>query len=237
MKIRMWCLVLALAISPNALLSEAAEPAKGQNPQSASPSSGTQLEAALASMDKAAANFKTIQSAFVWDQYTKIVDETDTQKGTIYFRRLSSDTVEMSAHIDKPETKLVLYSRGEVRIYDVKNHTEAKYDASKNKEEFNSFLMLGFGGRGHDLASKFEVEFGGTETVQGGTTTKLLLTPKEEQVKKNFSQIILWIDTARGISVQQKFIQPKSGDYRLAKYSDIRINPKLPDDTFKIKAH
>jgi outer membrane lipoprotein-sorting protein len=37
--------------------------------------------------------------------------------------------------------------------------------------------------------------------------------------------------------VQQKFIQPKSGDYRLAKYSDIRINQKLPDDTFKIKAH
>jgi outer membrane lipoprotein-sorting protein len=65
----------------------------------------------------------------------------------------------------------------------------------------------------------------------------LLLTPKDEQVLKMFSQIILWIDTSRGISVQQKFIQPKSGDYRLAKYSDIRINQKLPDDTFKIKAH
>lgn len=230
---RLRSVALGVAISSTFLLAEA--------PKSATPqgeaASASGLEATLSSMDKAAANFKTIQATFVWDQYTKVVDETDTQNGTIYFRRLSGDNVEMAAHIDKPEMKIVLYSRGEVRVYTVKNHSEQKYDASKNKEEFNSFLMLGFGGKGHDLASKFDVKYDGTETVQGVTTSRLVLTPKEEQVQKMFSEIIVWIDTARGISVQQKFIQPKSGDYRLAKYSDIRINPKLSDEIFKIKSH
>lgn len=188
-------------------------------------------------MDKASASFKTIQAAFNWDQYTKLVDETDTQTGTIYFRRTSPDNVEMAAHIDKPAARIVVYSRGVVRTFDVKTRDFHEYQAGEHKEEFNSFLMLGFGGKGHDLASKFEVKYDGTETVQGVATSKLVLTPKEAQVANMFSQIILWIDTTRGISVQQKFIQPNSGDHRLAKYSDIRINPKLSDEAFKIKGH
>ena len=50
-----------------------------------------------------------------------------------------------------------------------------------------------------------------------------------------FSNIELWIDDARGISVQQKFIEAESGDYRLAKYSNIKINEKIPDENFKLK--
>jgi hypothetical protein len=34
--------------------------------------------------------------------------------------------------------------------------------------------------------------------------------------------------------VQQQFFEP-SGDYRMAKYSDIQINQKLPDNAFKLK--
>jgi len=34
--------------------------------------------------------------------------------------------------------------------------------------------------------------------------------------------------------VQQQFFEP-SGDYRLAKYSDIEVNQKLPDNVFKLK--
>jgi hypothetical protein len=44
----------------------------------------------------------------------------------------------------------------------------------------------------------------------------------------------LWIDPVRGISVQQQFFEP-SGDYRLAKYSEIQIREKLPEDVFRLK--
>jgi outer membrane lipoprotein-sorting protein len=53
-------------------------------------------------------------------------------------------------------------------------------------------------------------------------------------LRNNIARIWLWIDPARGISVQQQFFQP-DGDYRLAKYSNIKINQKLPDDVFKLK--
>jgi outer membrane lipoprotein-sorting protein len=44
----------------------------------------------------------------------------------------------------------------------------------------------------------------------------------------------MWIDPNLGVAIQQKFFQPE-GDYRLTKYSDIRLNQKLPDNTFKLK--
>ncbi len=92
--------------------------------------------------------------------------------------------------------------------------------------------MLGFGGRGHDLAKSFEVKFAGMEQIQGVNAAKLELTPKSPKVRSMFQTITLWIDPARGVSVQQEFLEP-SGDYRLAKYSNIQINHKLPNDVFK----
>src|SRR3954471_22847904 len=74
------------------------------------------LEAILNSMDQAAANFRSAQTDFVWDQYQKVVDEHDNQKGTMYFRRQSGE-VQMAADITVPDKKYVLFSGGTVSVY------------------------------------------------------------------------------------------------------------------------
>jgi outer membrane lipoprotein-sorting protein len=70
--------------------------------------------------------------------------------------------------------------------------------------------------------------------VQGVNAAKLDLTPKSPKVRAMFNRIILWIDPARGVSVQQQFCDP-DGNYRLAKYNNIRLNEKINDDVFKLK--
>jgi outer membrane lipoprotein-sorting protein len=222
MSFRTWLAGLAIAVS---CVATSVAPAQTNT--------GAQLEPVLASMDKSAAAFKTVECTFAQDQYTKVVNDTDTQNGVMYFRR-NGNNVEMAAHIEKPDTKIVVFSNGIVRIYTPKIDTEDRIDAGKNRAEFESFLVLGFGGRGHDLSKSFDVQYGGDENIGGVNTSKLVLVPKEDKVRNMFSPIVLWIDPARGISVQQKFFQP-SGDYRLVKFSDIKVNQKLPDDAFKIK--
>lgn len=191
-----------------------------------------QLENVLNLMDKTAANFRTVETNFVWDQYQRVVDEHDIQEGTMYFRR-NGQNVEMAADITKPDKKYVLFTNGTVQVYQPKIDQITKYNAGKNKADFESFLVLGFGGRGHDLQKSFDVKYAGTETIDGIPTFKLELTPKTQRVKNMFETITLWIDQARGVSVQQKFVEP-SGDYRLASYRNIKINEKLPD-VFKLK--
>jgi outer membrane lipoprotein-sorting protein len=191
------------------------------------------LESVLSSMDKAAANFRGAQCDFVWDQYQRVVDEHDYQKGTMYFRRQGND-VQMAADITSPAKKYVLFTGDLVSLYEPSIDQVTQYSPGKNKADFESFLVLGFGGRGHDLEKSFDVNFAGMEQVQGLNAAKLELTPKSQRVKSMFQTITLWIDP-RGVSVQQKFQAP-SGDYRLAKYSNIQLNPKkMPGDVFKLK--
>jgi outer membrane lipoprotein-sorting protein len=192
------------------------------------------LQQVLDRMDEAATNFRTTQADFTWTQYNKVINDiTDTQEGDIYFRRNGKE-IQMAAEISKPEAKLVVFSDGKIQMYQPKIEQVDVYDAGAHREEFESFLVLGFGGGGHDLLKSFEVKFLGSEKVDGIEAAKLDLVPKAERVKQSFAHITLWIDPARGVSVQQQLFET-SGDYRLAKYFNIQVNQKIPDSAFKLK--
>lgn len=191
------------------------------------------LEPVLSQMDKTAASFRTTQASFVSDQYQKVVDEHDLQAGKVYFRRVGDDT-QMAADITEPDQKYVLYDGSKVQLYQPKIDQVTSYSAGKNRADFESFLVLGFGGGGHDMLKSFDVKYLGTEKLGNIDTAKLDLVPKSQKVRNTFQHIVLWIDPARGVSLQQQFFDP-SGDYRLAKYTDIQLNQKIPDAVFKLK--
>jgi outer membrane lipoprotein-sorting protein len=193
-----------------------------------------ELQRVLKQMDQTAANFHTTQASFIWDQYQKVVDETDTQKGIVYFRR-NGNEVQMAADINDPTSpKYVLFADSKVEVYQPKIDQVTIYNTGKDRAAFEGFLVLGFGGSGRDLLKTFEVSYIGTEKVSGVDTAKLELVPKSAKVRNTFAHISLWIDPARGVSVQQQLFEP-SGDYRLAKYSDIQLNQKIPDSVFKLR--
>jgi len=192
------------------------------------------LEKVLGQMDSAAEKFHTTEASVVWDQYQKVVDEHETQKGKVYFRRSGSE-IQMAADITDPDRKYVLFRDSKVQVYQPKIEQVTAYNTGKNRDEIESFLVLGFGGRGHDMLKSFDVKYLGNENVDDMDTVKLDLVPKAANVRNNIDRIVLWIDPARGVSVQQQFFFGNSGDYRLAKYSDIKVNEKIPDTVFKLK--
>jgi outer membrane lipoprotein-sorting protein len=196
-------------------------------------SDSAELERVLKQMDEAARNFKPIEANVTWDQYQKVINETETEKGRIYFRREGGE-VQMAADFAEPNRKYVIYSNGKVQVYQPKIDQVSVYDAGKNRSDVESFLALGFGGSGHDLLKSYDVKFLGSETTNGVPAQKLELIPKSAHLRNNIARILLWIDPARGISVQQQFFEP-GGDYRLVKYSDVKIKEKLPEDAFKLK--
>ena len=191
------------------------------------------VEGVLKKMDTAAASFHTAQADFEWDQYQKVVDDTDTQKGTVFYRK-SGNEIEMMAEIKVPEPKFVLYKDGKLQIYQPKIEQVMVFSAGSNRSEMESYLVLGFGGSGQDLKKTYDVTYLGEETVDNVTAVKLQLVPKSEKVRNYFWKAFLWIDLSRGISVQQQFMQGQ-GDYRLAKYSAIRVPAKIGNEVFQLK--
>jgi outer membrane lipoprotein-sorting protein len=140
----------------------------------------------------------------------------------------------MMADFKDPDRKFVLYKDGKLQVYQPKIEQVMEYSAGANREQLETFLVLGFGGSGQDLKKSFDVSFQGEETIDNIATGKLQLIPRSEKTRNNFPQIILWIDLERGISVQQKLMQTQ-GDYHLAKYSAINLKAKIGNDVFRLK--
>jgi outer membrane lipoprotein-sorting protein len=201
--------------------------------QPARAQSNSDLERVLNQMDEMAAKFRTAEAALTSEQYSKVVDETDTQKGKVYFRHEGKD-IQMAADFAEPDKKYVIYADGKLQMYQPKIDQVTVYNTGKNKAAVESFLVLGFGGGGHEMLKSFDIKSLGPEKINGIDAARLDLTPKSDKVRNTFAHIILWIDPARGVSIQQQFFEP-SGDYRLAKYSDIQLNQKLNDQVFKLK--
>jgi outer membrane lipoprotein-sorting protein len=193
------------------------------------------LDSVLKKMDAAAANFHTAEANFVWQQYQRVVNETDTQSGTVYYRKAGNE-IEMMADVKQPDHKVVLYKGGELQVYQPNINQVMEYSTGANRNELESYLVLGFGGSGQDLVKSFDVTYMGEETIDNKPTAKLQLIPKGQKVRNTFPQILLWIDLDRGISLQQKFMQTQ-GDWRTVKYSDIKISAKIGNDVFQLKTN
>ena len=213
------------------------------SPVQSKPADPASLDSVLRKMDTVAASFRSAQAEFEWDNYQRAIDEiVDVQTGNIYYRR-SGKEIEMMADVKKagislsalkPEPKYVLFSDGKIRMYQPKTDQVTVYDLGKDRADLESYVVLGFGGSGQDLMKAFDVKYQGTETVDGVAAAKLELIPKSEKVRRNYNRMLLWIDPDKGVSVQQEFFTPQ-GDYKLCKYSNIKVNEKIDNDVFKLK--
>jgi outer membrane lipoprotein-sorting protein len=185
----------------------------------------------MAQMDAASARFQSTQADFIWDVLQSVVNEHDIQTGTIYFER-SGGSTSMAAYIKKPAEKAVFYAGGPLTLLQPDIKQETIFSVGSNRGQFESFLTLGFGGSGKDLQSTWTVSCQGMETIDGTSTAKLDLTPKQQSVANMFTHVTVWIDPMRSLSLKQVFYEP-SGDNRTATYTGIKYNTRIAADVFK----
>ena len=201
-----------------------AKPASAQN---------ADVQKIVQQMDAAAAKFQSATADLRWDNYERVVRETTTQTGIIYFQKKGNAT-EMGAVIQKPSKKVLAYSAGVLKMYEPNIDQLTLLSAGKNQSQYESFLTLGFGGSGTDLEKQWVITPQGTETIDGIQTAKLDLVSKQESVKNMFTHVIIWIDLARGVSLKQQFFTP-SNDQKISYYSNIKVNGKVDTKPFEIK--
>jgi outer membrane lipoprotein-sorting protein len=237
-------LILAIALASTIFGFTSAHRSSPRSAPQTKPADTGNLDAVLKKMDDAAVSFHTLQAEFEWDSYEKVIDEVDEiQTGTIYYRRNGKE-IEMMAVVKmagsdpkklKPEMKSVLFSNGKISMYQPKPDQVTVYDLGKNRVDWETYVVLGFGGSGKDLVKAFDVTYVGPKMIDDVATAALELIPKSDKVRNNYNKIVLWIDLDKGISRQQQFFSPQ-GDYRLTKYRNIDLNgKKIPDDVFKLK--
>jgi len=196
-----------------------------------------ELDAVLRQMDAASTKFKTAEADFQWDFYERVVKQTTTQHGSIYFKK-SGSNLEMGAKINPPGAKFFSFKDGKLAVFDPGTHDLKVFASGKNRARYESFLTLGFGGSGSELSKAWTITDLGSEPLSDGTstvtTTKLDLVSKDADVRNMFTHVVIWIDPARGISLKQQFFTP-SDDYRTTFYTNIRYNQSINTKPYEYK--
>jgi outer membrane lipoprotein-sorting protein len=200
--------------------------------QSAQPKPG-HLDEIIRQMDAASLKFQSAEADFRWDLYDKIVKETTTQTGTIFFKRQGSSTI-MGARMTSPSLKILEFRNNLLRLFEPATDHLTIVNAAKNQSLFESFLTNSFGGSGKDLLKSWRVSDLGDEVVDGVQTAKLDLVPKDPTVLQNCTHMTIWVDPVRGIEMKQSLYMP-SGDYRTAVYTNIKYNQKIDEKPYEIK--
>jgi outer membrane lipoprotein-sorting protein len=188
------------------------------------------LTQTLAKLDAASAKFTNAQADVhnvSWNYLIKDVD--DDQHGIVYFIREKSGS-QMGMKTEGKEARTVEYKNNVARIY---NPSLKCFDTVR-KAGIDTYLTLGFGSSGKDLARAWDITDLGPETIDGIKTEKLDLIPKDAAVKANVTKFTLWLDLSRAVSVKQILLAP-SKDTHTATYSKIRVNEKVDTKPFEFK--
>jgi outer membrane lipoprotein-sorting protein len=184
------------------------------------------LNAVLAQMDASSKNFQKAEASIKREQYDRLVHDTTTQTGSIYFLR-TGNSIQMGLKLD--DGTVMEYKTGTLRVYQAgPNHVETHAASGADQARFQTYLTLGFGGSGSDLAKAWNINDQGSETIDGVKVDKLDLVSKDPSVKANYSHITMWVDPARDVSLKLETFDP-AGNTNTATYSNIRYNEPIKD--------
>ena len=199
----------------------------------------SQLSGVLKQMDTASKSFKDARADFHCDYYERVVRDTTTQTGPIYFLR-QGDATQMGLVVDgaqgKPE-KVVQYKDGTLQMFDPGVDQITVLHAGADQSQYEGYFTLGFGGSGSDLAHAWNITDLGPDVLSDSghpvKTEKLDLVSKDPG-SKTFTHITIWVDRMRAVSMRQVFYLPNN-DKRTCDYSNVKLNGKLDLKTFEIK--
>lgn len=184
-------------------------------------------------LDQAAHSFTAATANIRVTTHTAVIDEDDTQVGTVVVKRYSPTEMHFLITFTGPAAQALAFRGQTLQIYYPKLNTVREYDIGKYKDLAQKLILLGFGMTGRELNANYDITNFGNEHVQDQDSVRLQLTPKASEVLKQLSKVDLWISLKNHCPIQQKFYLP-GGDYRLVTYSDVEIKPHLPESALDL---
>jgi outer membrane lipoprotein-sorting protein len=132
------------------------------------------------------------------------------------------------------DERTIFIQKSKLEIYHPKANSEDVYDTRNFTKSADSLILVGFGTSRAELQARFDVAYGASEKVGGKQATRLDLTPKSNEEKKIFNLIQLWIPDGEGNPIQEKVLSGNK-DYNLLLFSNLKINPAIPESDFELK--
>jgi outer membrane lipoprotein-sorting protein len=187
------------------------------------------LDYVMTMMDRSAEDFRSLTAALDHVKYTAVVKDTSTESGEIYVRKDSKLRIDFIT----PDPRTIIRNGDNLYIYTPKINRVEEYNIGKNRALADQYLALGFGTRAESLKKSYDVSLSGEDELDGHKMAIVELVPHSDELRKQITKIVMWVDEASWLPVQQKFLEAGSGDYFLSRYKNVMKNLKIGDGKFK----
>jgi outer membrane lipoprotein-sorting protein len=192
------------------------------------------LNEALKRMESVGRTFKTFQARFSQKSFTAVLNEFDTPESGEFFYALASDgSALIREEFQKPGLRILTIKGGTATLYQPSVNQAQIVNLGKNKNKAE-YLAIGIGQSPAKLQQNFDIQYQGSESVNGFPCWVLLLKPKTAGVASMFSAITLWVKMSNGIPIQDKLLQ-SSGDYTLITFINEQLNKSIAPSKFEQK--
>ena len=195
--------------------------------------SAESLAAITARMDQSAPEFKTVSAKLKKSSFTKIINDTTSENGTILIKRVKAGEMRVKIDFTGDDARTALFHDRKYEVLLPKLKVVQEYDLGQYGALVDQFMLLGFGTSGKSLAENYDIKFVKQEEIAGQQTSRLELIPKSKEARGHLSRIEMWIPEGQSYPVQQKLHFP-SGNYDTVTYSGLKLNAPLSDDSLKL---
>jgi outer membrane lipoprotein-sorting protein len=190
--------------------------------------------ALLSHMDDVARRVRSVSANLAYTTVTVIVNDRTTQNGVLYYRK-GRRKPEVLIQFTGPGAKTILFRKGAAEIYYPNINQIQELNLERHENLLQQFLLLGFGTESAQLETSYSLRYLGEKKLENQTTYLLELTPLSKDVAAQLKKVDLWVSDQNWLPVQQQFFEA-SGDYLIARYSNMEVNHNISPSTFKIKA-
>jgi len=188
----------------------------------------------LKRLDERAAEIHSFTAAFRQEKHPTFLEEPIASRGRI---RLKGDRMRWDTKGEQPTRMLVTPTR--LRIYYPKQELLEIYPAD---ERFGGVVASPVP-RLRDLLSSFRMRAAPVPSGEGeegdgektyGASLRLRLVPREEKAREHIQRVVVYLDETRGCAKGVR-ITDADGERTEIAFSEIRINPEVPDESLTLE--
>jgi len=184
------------------------------------------LPTVLSRMNAVSAQFQGMTAKISWTKYTKLVDDTDVEAGDLWVKKDSKGQVQLRIAFTEPIRKQIRIEKTTVEMFNEAINQIEEYDLKAKGNQLYEGLLLGYGVSGDDLKKRYDIKIAAEEPIDGQSTIRLDMIPKDAEDRTAGKSVQMWISTQTWQPIQQKALE-HSGDYRLISYAGVRINAPI----------
>ena len=192
------------------------------------------LAAIEARMDQAAPAFSTVSAKLKKSSFTKVIDDTTSESGTILIKRVKPNDMRVKIDFTGADARSAVFHDHKYEVLLPKLKVVQEYNLGEYGALVDQFMLLGFGTSGKALAQNYDIKVVNQEALGGQQTTRLEMTPKSKEARVHLAKIEMWIPDGQSYPIQQKLHFP-SGNHDTVTYSELKLNAPLSEDALRLQ--